>query len=274
MDWLTVARGEEPLIVSIPHAGTEIPPDIEARLVSPSGRGWTRTGGSTGSTGFAGAMGATVVRTAISRTVIDVNRDPSGESLYPGQATTGLCPDDDLRRRAALSRRARRRTRTRSPNGGRAGSIPITRRSRPSSSGCAPHGAVVLYDAHSIRSDIPRLFEGVLPNFNIGTNDGASCAPELTAAVEGACARSALHPGDQRPFQGRLDHPPLRPARDRACTRSRWSSPGAAIWTSRRTAGTAPGPFDSARAAEAQNVLENVLRACFAFARTTAANPK
>jgi len=52
------------------------------------------------------------------------------------------------------------------------------------------HRQVVLYDAHSIRSCIPRLFEGELPQFNIGTNSAASCAPELTAAVAQACARS------------------------------------------------------------------------------------
>ena len=76
------------------------------------------TGGSTGSTISPRDLGATIVRTRLSRSVIDVNRDPCGASLYPGQATTGLCPTDDLRRRAALSRRRRRPTRPRSPSAG------------------------------------------------------------------------------------------------------------------------------------------------------------
>ena len=93
-DWLHVTRGDAPLVVSIPHAGALIPSDIEARLVSPwlarkDADWWLPE-----LYAFAGDLGATVVRTGVSRTVIDVNRDPSGVSLYPGQATTGLCPVD------------------------------------------------------------------------------------------------------------------------------------------------------------------------------------
>ena len=87
-DWLQVTRGDAPLVVSIPHAGTLIPPDIEARLVSPwlarkDADWWLEQ-----LYAFAAGLGATVVRTGVSRTVIDVNRDPSGVSLYPGQTTT------------------------------------------------------------------------------------------------------------------------------------------------------------------------------------------
>src|ERR1700735_1249719 len=90
--WLQVPRGSAPLIVSFPHTGTEIPPEIEARLVSP----WLGRKDADGHIerlyDFAVEFGATTIRTPISRTVIDVNRDPSGVSLYPGQTTTGLCP--------------------------------------------------------------------------------------------------------------------------------------------------------------------------------------
>ena len=90
--WLTVLRGTQPLVVTMPHTGTEIPPEIEAALVS----GWLARKDADWWIDklydFAGALGATVVRTALSRTVIDVNRDPSGISLYPGQVTTELCP--------------------------------------------------------------------------------------------------------------------------------------------------------------------------------------
>src|SRR5690554_1519482 len=91
-DWLTVTSGDAPLIVSIPHTGTDIPPDIEARMVSPwlarkDADWWIHK-----LYDFAADLGATVIRTGISRSVIDVNRDPSGVSLYPGMTTTGLCP--------------------------------------------------------------------------------------------------------------------------------------------------------------------------------------
>ena len=134
MDWLEVLRGDQPLIVSIPHAGTAIPPEIEGRLVSPERARVDADWWVDQLYGFAEGMGATVVRTAVSRTVIDVNRDPSGASLYPGQATTGLCPETTFDGEP-LYRDGRRRTRRRSPSGGRAGSSPITRRSRARSSG-------------------------------------------------------------------------------------------------------------------------------------------
>src|SRR5689334_15091783 len=91
-DWLFIHRGDAPLIVSFPHTGTDIPAEIEAILVSPwLGRKdadwWVHL-----LYGFARDLGATTVRTGISRTVIDVNRDPSGASLYPGRTTTELCP--------------------------------------------------------------------------------------------------------------------------------------------------------------------------------------
>src|SRR5437868_5796639 len=90
--WLHVRRGQAPLIVSFPHAGTQIPDTIEKRLASPwlarkDTDWWVRQ-----LYEFADALDVTMIATDISRTVIDVNRDPSGASLYPGQATTGLCP--------------------------------------------------------------------------------------------------------------------------------------------------------------------------------------
>jgi N-formylglutamate deformylase len=185
--WLTVARGEAPLILSMPHTGVDIPQDIEPGLVSPwlarkDADWWVNR-----LYDFAHAMGATVIRTALSRTVIDCNRDPSGASLYPGQATTELCPtttfDGEPLYRAGFA-----------PDGAQ---IALRRSSffDPYHAAIAEAIArlrvtnenIVLYDCHSIRSNIPRLFEGALPNFNIGTNNGATCAPTLTRAVEAAC---------------------------------------------------------------------------------------
>jgi len=114
-------------------------------------------------------------------------RDPSGRSLYPGQATTELCPtttfDGDALYQAGrapdATAIARRRERYFAPYHAALAEEISRLRKR--------HAVVVLYDCHSIRSRVPRLFEGDLPHFNIGTNSGASCAPELTAAVEAAC---------------------------------------------------------------------------------------
>ena len=129
------------------------------------------------------------MRTAISRSVIDVNRDPSGASLYPGQATTELCPTttfdgEPLYAGAAPDEAeiARRRSAYFEPYHAALAAEIARLRKR--------HAKVVLYEAHSIRSRIPRLFDGELPNFNLGTNSGASCSPELTASVEAACDAS------------------------------------------------------------------------------------
>ena len=131
--WLTVERGDAPLLVSLPAHRLEHPAGLRGRLVSrPLARQDTdwhidRL------YAFARDLGATTVHTALSRTVIDVNRDPSGASLYPGQATTGLVPD---RRPSTASRSiatARRRRRPRSSAARRATSRPITRRSPPRS---------------------------------------------------------------------------------------------------------------------------------------------
>ena len=90
-DWLTIERGVAPLVIAVPHSGTDLA-DVGASFRSPwlarrDADWWVDQ-----LYAFAGNLGATLVRTAISRSVIDCNRDPSGASLYPGQATTELCP--------------------------------------------------------------------------------------------------------------------------------------------------------------------------------------
>ena len=213
-DWLVVERGDAPLIVSIPHAGTELG-DVEPRFVSP----WLARKDADWQIpelyDFAGALGATIVRTALSRSLIDVNRDPCGASLYPGQATTELCPTttfdgEPLYRPGRSARRA-----WRSPSGGGAISIPIMPRSRAEIARLrARFGRVALFDAHSIRSRVPRLFEGELPHFNLGTNSGKSCDPALREARRRAARRERRDLCRRRPLQGRLDHPRLRPPED------------------------------------------------------------
>ncbi|WP_230530630.1 N-formylglutamate deformylase [Microvirga roseola] len=190
--WLTVIRGDAPLLVSLPHTGTEIPAEYEHGLVSPwlarkDADWWIER-----LYDFASGLGATVVRTSISRTVIDVNRDPSGVSLYPGQATTELCPTstfdgEPLYRSGAepsADEIAERRARFFNPYHA------VLREEIVRLRGM--HPKIVVYDCHSIRSVIPRLFEGTLPHFNIGTNGGTTCAPALSGAIEQISAGSGF----------------------------------------------------------------------------------
>ncbi|MET0338556.1 MAG: N-formylglutamate deformylase [Caulobacter sp.] len=186
-EWLQVKRGDAPLIVSFPHTGTDIPADVESSLVSPwlarqDADWWIHR-----LYDIAEGLGATTVRTAISRTVIDANRDPSGASLYPGQATTELCPTTTFDgeplykpgQTPDAAEIARRRDAWFTPyHDALAAEVARLR---------GQHGKIVVYDAHSIRSKVPRLFDGDLPNFNIGDNDGRTCDRALRAAVEAAC---------------------------------------------------------------------------------------
>jgi N-formylglutamate deformylase len=199
-EWLALHHGDAPLVVSFPHTGTEIPAELETHLVS----GWLARKDADYWVDvlydFAHAMGATTVRTALSRTVIDVNRDPSGASLYPGQATTGLCPLETFDGEPLYSRVpdaaeiARRRLEYFEPYHTAIQSQ--LQRLR------AVHPRVVLFDAHSIRSRVARLFDGVLPQFNIGTNGGASCDASLTARIEDICAASAFDHVTNGRFRG------------------------------------------------------------------------
>jgi N-formylglutamate deformylase len=264
--WLHIRRGDAPLIVSFPHTGTEIPVDIEARLVSPwLGRKdtdwWVHD-----LYDFVHDLGATTVRTSLSRTVIDVNRDPSGASLYPGQATTELCPTTTFDgeplyldgRGPDAAEIARRREAYFAPYHA-ALSSELQRL-------LARHGQVVLYEAHSIRTHVPRLFDGALPNFNIGTNSGAACDPAITAAVADVCARSGFSHVINGRFKGgwttRHYGQPDRGVNaiqmelaacgymqepEGALTQSNW-----------------PAPYDAARAAPMRAVLLDIVNACLA----------
>ena len=266
--WLDVRRGETPLIVSFPHTGTGIPAEIEACLASPwLGRKdadwWVER-----LYDFAGGLGATTVRTAISRTVIDVNRDPDGVSLYPGQTTTELCPlttfdGEPLYQPGAAPDAAEIEERI-------AGYFApyhaaLTEEIERLK---AAHGAVVLYEAHSIRSRVPRLFDGDLPNFNIGTNSGRSCDTTLAAAVAGVCAASPFTSITDGRFKG-------------GYTTRHYGDPASGVHaiqmelacrgymddpTGRVSADNWPTPYDAARAAPMRAVLSDILKACIAFA--------
>jgi formiminoglutamase len=266
--WLEVRRGAAPLIVSIPHAGTEIPPHISGRFASlwlaqRDADWWVDR-----LYGFAADLGATTVRTRLSRSVIDVNRDPSGASLYPGMATTGLCPTstfdgEPLYRSGhepdADEIAARRRLFFKPYHDALASEIARLR---------SRHPRFVLYDAHSIRSRVPRLFEGELPQFNIGTNSGQSCAPDLAAAVEAVCDGSNHSWVTNGRFKGGYITRSLgKPAEgvhavqmELAC-RGYMDEP-----EGEPTPEAWPPPYDSGRAQPMTAILKGVLDACLAFA--------
>lgn len=187
-DWLHIYRGEAPLVVAFPHGGTGLG-GVEPRFVSPwlarrDADWWIAE-----LYAFVRELGATTIATEVSRSVIDVNRDPSGASLYPGMATTELCPtttfDGDPLYRSFDPEEDeinwRRRTFFDPYHAALAGELARLRAANP---------CVVLYDAHSIRSRVPRLFAGELPQFNLGTNGGTTCASTLEAALVEACRQS------------------------------------------------------------------------------------
>ena len=188
-EWLIVERREAPLIVSIPHAGTELL-GFEPAFVDPwlarKDADWRLDA----LYDFVASLGATLVRTRLSRSIIDVNRDPSGASLYPGQATTELVPTTTfdgeplyrLGRAPDAAEIAERRRLYFDPyHAALAAEIARLRQKDK---------RVALFDAHSIRSVIPRLFDGELPVFNLGTNSGTSCGPELRETIGAVLAAS------------------------------------------------------------------------------------
>jgi N-formylglutamate deformylase len=192
---MTTVRVEEhdsPLILSLPHSGTELSDGLRRRLTE-LGRTLPDTDWHIDRLyAFAENLPATTVQAVFSRYVIDVNRDPSGASLYPGKATTDLVPmttfaGDPLylegQEPDAAEIEERRRTCFDAYHQALASQIDRVK---------AAHGYALLYDCHSIRSRVPRLFEGELPVLNLGTNDGRSCAPALQQALQAAMANSPL----------------------------------------------------------------------------------
>lgn len=182
-----IHRGSSPVILGLPHTGTHVPADVWDRL-NDEGKKLRDTDWHVDRL-YSGLLpGATLVRATFHRYVIDANRDPTGQSLYPGQNTTGLVPltdfddqpiwkveptEDDI---------AARREAFHAPyHSALNAEIKRVR---------AEHGVAILYDCHSIRSHCPFLFDGKLPDFNIGTNEGRTCAPGIEAAVRQTCAKA------------------------------------------------------------------------------------
>lgn len=173
-------RGSSPLIVSMPHVGVRVPERIEHGF-TPVARALTDTDWFVDRLyDFVPEQGASVIAARYSRYVIDLNRPPNDASLYPGMTSTGLCPTHSFAGEPLYGSGvdalpageiAIRRERYWQPyHDALAGLIADTKRRL---------GFALLFDAHSIRSRVPRLFTGSLPDINIGTADGSSCHPDL-----------------------------------------------------------------------------------------------
>lgn len=185
-DILEIHSGSGPLLVSLPHDGSEIPDDLKARM-QPSARSAPDTDWHVGRLySFAKSMGATILRPKYSRYVIDLNRPPDDVSLYPGQNTTGLCPTRQFSGENVYLE-------GQEPDENEINSR-IERYWRPYHDALqaqierlhSVHGKVLLWEGHSIRSKVPFLFEGLLPDFNIGTVAGTSCKADTQEAIESA----------------------------------------------------------------------------------------
>ena len=185
-----VKQGTSPIILAFPHTGTEVPAGIWERL-NDNGKILADTDWHIHQLYHGLLSDPTTVRATFHRYVIDANRDPAGVSLYPGQNTTGLIPETDFDGKAIWKDgqapneadiAARLRDFHAPYHAALAAEIERVR---------AMHGVAVLYDCHSIRSHIPFLFEGKLPDFNIGTDMGKTCdkaIEQTTVAVTAAAA--------------------------------------------------------------------------------------
>jgi N-formylglutamate deformylase len=177
-------RGTLPLLVSFPHAGTQIPAALAARMTPEALQLADVDWHLPQLYAFAKAMGASLLSAHLARHVIDLNRPPEGTSLYPGQDVTGLLPLDTFRKQplylpgqapVAAEAEERRERYWQPYHDALRAELDRLR---------GAHGSVVLWDAHSIASRVPRFFDGKLPDLNLGTADGRSCAPHLQSAVE------------------------------------------------------------------------------------------
>jgi len=179
MDIFSLHRGTAPLLISLPHEGTVVPDDLEERM-TPGARNVPDTDWHVARLyAFAREFGASMIVPTYSRYVVDLNRPSDNASLYPGQNTTGLCPivqfsGEPIYQAGAEPHRdeiSERVARYWKPyHAALAEEIARMRRA---------HDRVVLWEGHSIRSVVPFLFDGRLPDFNLATAEGASCSPAL-----------------------------------------------------------------------------------------------
>lgn len=193
METYTLHRGTAPLLISLPHDGTAVPDDIAARLTDSARRVPDTDWHVSKLYDFAREIGASVIVPKYSRYVIDLNRPPDDVSLYPGQNTTGLCPhvqfsgepvyrDGQDPDEAEVAERVERYWRP--YHRALAGELQRIH---------AQHGRAGLWEGHSIKGVVPFLFEGRLPDLNLGTAGGTSCSAALQSRLESVLESQDRH---------------------------------------------------------------------------------
>ena len=202
MQLAELSRGDSPLVVNVPHAGTHVPDAIRLRL-SAAARAMPDTDWHVERLyALARSTGTTLMVATHSRYVVDLNRDPGGAALYPGADNTELCPTRTFHNEAVYEEGeaprgaeiAARRVTFFAPYHAMLADELERVRSR--------HGYAVLLDGHSIESELPRFFAGRLPDMNLGTADGGSCDPALSSLAAGIVGSSRFtHVVDGR-FKG------------------------------------------------------------------------
>lgn len=178
--------GDGPLLISFPHSGTFVPSDLAARL-KPQVLDLPDTDWYVPQLyDFFRSLGASIIRATHTRYVVDLNRPPDGAPLYPGQRETTVCPTETFDGENLYLAGA-------GPTPAEIGARLQTywqpyhdQLAQVSRQLAERHGRCVLWDAHSIRSRVPGLFEGRLPDLNVGTADGRSCSPALSDRIVAA----------------------------------------------------------------------------------------
>lgn len=200
MEVFRFKSGKAPLLVSMPHVGTHVPDSLAARM-TPEALVLPDTDWHVDQLyDFLDALGASVLQATHSRYVIDLNRDPANQPLYPGARNTELCPTTTFAEQPIYrdgqtpgeAEVAERRERFWQPYHDKLNATLQELRQR--------HGQVLLWDAHSIRSRVPRFFDGQLPDLNLGTGGGITAAAALLEAV----ARAGEGSGYSQAINGRF----------------------------------------------------------------------
>jgi len=181
--------GNLPLLISVPHDGCHVPDDMRARMTE-AGLALPDTDWHVAELyDFARDLGASIQVANYSRYVVDLNRSAADDVLYPGQLVTGLCPEETFSGKAIYdgegvgeAEKAQRVSRYWQPYHEQLAATLAAMRDE--------HGYALLWDAHSISSRVPRLFDGELAELNIGSNDGASCPGEVSAAIAAVASDS------------------------------------------------------------------------------------
>jgi N-formylglutamate deformylase len=189
----TLHRGHTPLLISMPHVGTHLPDELKPRLTERALQTEDTDWHLEPLYAFAKDLGAGLIVPRESRIVIDLNRGSDNQPMYPGRNNTELCPTrfftgDAIYREGCAPDEAEIRER-------------VAQHWQPYHDALrdqlqrlkAMHGHAVLFDAHSIKGELPWLFEGALPDLNLGTVEGRSCEPSLRTAAYAVFQRQTAY---------------------------------------------------------------------------------